>query len=52
MSWTRSAAGWGKEIYNLESEKLLSNWIVRPKANKVDVIPLKNAVKPATATRI
>lgn len=40
-----------KKFYNVESDKLLSNWIDRPKANKVDVIPLKNAIKPATATK-
>jgi hypothetical protein len=40
-----------KKFYNIPSEQLLSNWIVRPRANKVDVIPLKNAVAPATASK-
>ncbi len=40
-----------KKFYNLESGKLLSNWVKRPKANKVNVIPLKNAINPATATK-
>ncbi|MHB9143251.1 MAG: hypothetical protein ACYC25_15380, partial [Paludibacter sp.] len=40
-----------KKYQNISSEKLLSSWIVRPKANKVDVIPLKNAVTPATASK-
>lgn len=40
-----------KSFENVPSEKLLSNWIVRPKANKLDVIPLKNAIKPATASK-
>jgi hypothetical protein len=40
-----------KSFYNVPSEKFLSNWIIRPKANKTDVIPLKNAVSPATATK-
>ena len=40
-----------KKYQNISSEKLLSNWIIRPKANKVDVIPLKNAVTPATASK-
>lgn len=40
-----------KKFYNLDTGKLLSNWIVRPKANKVDVIPLKGAIRPATATK-
>jgi len=30
---------------------LLSNWIKRPKANKVDALPLKNAVSPTTNTK-
>ncbi|MEI7504894.1 MAG: hypothetical protein WCJ61_16590 [Paludibacter sp.] len=40
-----------KKFYNVASESLLSNWIIRPKANKVDVIPLKNAITPATASK-
>ncbi len=40
-----------KTFYNVPSNKLLSFWIERPKANKEDVIPLKNAVTPATASK-
>jgi hypothetical protein len=40
-----------KKFISVASNNLLSNWITRPKANKVDVIPLKNAVTPATATK-
>ncbi|MCF0075609.1 hypothetical protein LZD49_34370 [Dyadobacter sp. CY261] len=40
-----------KKFINVPSENLLSNWIKRPKANKEDVIPLKNAVSPATASK-
>lgn len=40
-----------KKFYNIASEQLLSNWIIRPRANKVDVVPLKNAVTPATASK-
>lgn len=40
-----------KKFFNLSSDKLLSNWINRPKANKVNVIPLKNAITPATASK-
>jgi hypothetical protein len=40
-----------KKFQNIPSENLLSNWIKRPRANKVDVVPLKNAVIPATATK-
>ncbi len=32
-------------------EDLLSNWIDRPPANRTNVIPLKNAILPATATK-
>lgn len=40
-----------KSFYNLPSNKLLSNWVDRPKENTESVIPLKNAVTPATATK-
>ena len=40
-----------KQFYNLPNEQLLSNWIKRTKANKVDAIPLKNAISPTTNTK-
>lgn len=40
-----------KSFYNLPNENLLTNWIIRPKTNKQDIVPLKNAVVPATATK-
>lgn len=40
-----------KSFYNLPDDRLLTNWIIRPKTNKQEVIPLKNAVAPATATK-
>jgi hypothetical protein len=40
-----------KRFYNLPNDQLLTNWIERPNTNKADVVPLKNAVTPATATR-
>ena len=40
-----------KKFFNIANEKLLSNWIIRPRANSMDVVPLKNAVTPATATK-
>ncbi len=40
-----------KIFYNLPNEQLLTNWISRPKTNKQDVVPLKNAIVPATATK-
>ncbi len=39
-----------KRFYNVSNEQLLTNWIERPKTNKTEVIPLKNAITPATAT--
>lgn len=40
-----------KGFYNISEDRLLTNWIARPKPNKVDVIPLKNCITPATATK-
>ena len=40
-----------KRFYNLPSTQLLSNWIVRPRSNKVDALPLKNAICPTTSTK-
>ncbi len=40
-----------KTFYNIPDKQLLTNWIERPKSNKQDVIPLKNCITPATATK-
>jgi hypothetical protein len=40
-----------KTFFNIPNNQFLSEWIIRPKTNKIDVIPLKNAVTPATATK-
>ncbi len=40
-----------KTFFNLPTNQFLSEWFVRPKTNSVDVVPLKNAVTPATATK-
>jgi hypothetical protein len=40
-----------KKFFNIPSEQFLSKWIVRPKADGKEVIPLKNAITPATATK-
>lgn len=40
-----------KHFYNLPSEQLLGNWIVRARANDVDALPLKNAISPTTSTK-
>lgn len=37
-----------KIFYNLPNASFLNNWIKRPKSNKENVVPLKNAVTPAT----
>ena len=39
-----------KSFYNLPNNTFLNVWIKRPKINKVDVIPLKGAFIPATAS--
>ena len=38
-----------KTFYNLPSSHFLNGWMSRPKANKIDVIALKNAISPATS---
>lgn len=40
-----------KIFYAAPTNKLLSNWVKRPKTNDTKVIPLKNAIVPATATK-
>lgn len=40
-----------KTFFNVPNSHYLGEWFVRPKANKLDVVPLKNAVTPATATK-
>ena len=35
-----------KKFYNLPNDTFLSQWIIRPKANKEDVISLSNAITP------
>lgn len=40
-----------KTFFSIPNKQFLSEWIVRPKTNTVEVIPLKNAVTPATATK-
>lgn len=36
-----------KMLYNIPSNSFLSNWIDRPRANNVDMVPLSNAVTPS-----
>lgn len=40
-----------KTFHAASNHELLTNWIDRPKTNKFDIVPLKNAVVPATATK-
>jgi hypothetical protein len=40
-----------KAFYRDPKQKLLSEWIVRPRSNKQDALPLKNALSPPGATR-
>jgi hypothetical protein len=40
-----------KSFSNAPSNRLLTNWIDRPKTNKTEVVPLKNAITPATSTK-
>lgn len=40
-----------KSFFNIPNHQFLSEWITRPKPNNVEVVPLKNAVTPATATK-
>ena len=37
-----------KSFYNLPIETYLNKWIKRPRANKEEVVPLKNALTPVT----
>lgn len=39
-----------KTFYNLPNETFLNVWVNRPRVNKEEAIPLKNAVTPATAS--
>lgn len=40
-----------KTFYNLPNNLFLSEWIVRPRSNKEDALPLKNAITPTTSTK-
>ncbi|MBP7773664.1 hypothetical protein KA071_01080 [Candidatus Gracilibacteria bacterium] len=40
-----------KTFYNLETKKFLSTWVIRPRSNKEDALPLKNAITPTTNTK-
>lgn len=40
-----------KIFYSAANNQLLTEWTERPNTNKADIVPLKNAITPATATK-
>jgi hypothetical protein len=40
-----------KRFYNIPNHRFLSEWFARPRSNKEDALPLKNAVTPASVTK-
>lgn len=40
-----------KTFYRTETQPPLSEWIVRPRSNQTDAIPLKNALTPTTSVK-
>jgi len=40
-----------KTFYNFSDDRLLTNWIKRPKPNTSKAVPLKNVVTPATSSK-
>ena len=40
-----------KTFYNIPSGRFLTNWIERPRPNKIPCVPLTNAIEPPKATR-
>lgn len=40
-----------KAFYCLPISTFLSEWIIRPRSNKTEALPLKNAITPATVTK-
>ncbi len=40
-----------KKFYNLPTSTFLSEWFVRPRSNKQDALPMKNAITPAVVTK-
>jgi len=48
----RNAHAIGEKVFcNISDTPLLTDWIARPTANKIGVVPLKNAITPATASK-
>ncbi|MEQ1539938.1 MAG: hypothetical protein ABL928_13510 [Sphingorhabdus sp.] len=40
-----------KTFFNYDGRALLADWVARQASNKIEVVPLKNAIVPATATK-
>ena len=40
-----------KAFYNIPNDRMLTNWIERPKPNKTQCVPLTNAIEPPKAAR-
>lgn len=40
-----------KSFFNFPKTSFLSSWFKRPRSNKVDALPLKNAISPTTSTK-
>ncbi|MCX6305628.1 MAG: hypothetical protein NT040_11730 [Bacteroidetes bacterium] len=40
-----------KKFFNIPSDQFLSTWFKRPRSNKTDALPLKNAISPTTSTK-
>ncbi len=40
-----------KVFFNVSASKLMGDWIMRPKPNAVDALPLKSAITPTTSTK-
>jgi hypothetical protein len=40
-----------KTFFSSDPDHLLTKWVVRPRPNKIEALPLKNAISPASKTR-
>jgi hypothetical protein len=41
----------GEKIFSSDNLHLLTEWVLRPKSNMKNVVPLKNAISPATTSK-
>jgi hypothetical protein len=40
-----------KKFHNISASNLMGEWIIRPKPNSIDALPLKSALSPTTSTK-